>query len=121
MKVQELVVLGVTDSGAPFRPSDWADRLCGVVKIFGQEQRTGCAAYVTPMVASHMTCLLIDMRLQTSNPAAFEFLMNFARSNSLQMRNGREEARLDPVRSRDSVLSTGMPVGAVDRTGETVL
>jgi hypothetical protein len=96
-KHQELVILGVTEAGATFRPSDWAERLCGVVKIFGQEQRVNCASYVTPMVVSRMTCLLIDLRLQVVNPAAFEFVMSFARTNNLRLRNGRDEARMDSL------------------------
>ncbi len=68
-----------------------------MVKIFGLEQRISCASYVTPMVVSRMTCLLIDLRLQVINPAAFEFVMSFARTNHLKLRNGREEARMEPV------------------------
>ena len=32
--VKELLIKGVTRDGNSFRPSDWADRLCGVMAVF---------------------------------------------------------------------------------------
>jgi hypothetical protein len=30
----EFLIHGVTDHGKPFRPSDWSERLCGVMACF---------------------------------------------------------------------------------------
>lgn len=35
----EFVILGITLDGKPFRPSDWAERLCGVMSAFGGDRR----------------------------------------------------------------------------------
>ena len=37
--VVEFVIQGVTLDGKPFRPSDWAERLCGVMSAFGGDHR----------------------------------------------------------------------------------
>ena len=33
--IAEFVIQGLTNDGKPFRPSDWAERLCGVMSAFG--------------------------------------------------------------------------------------
>jgi uncharacterized protein DUF3579 len=92
---QEIIILGITDTGAVFRPSDWAERLCGVVSHFSRDQRIRYSPHVTPIVADGVKCVVIDARLQTSRPDAFEFLMGFARDNGLLLRGGRGEQRPD--------------------------
>ena len=91
----EIVIQGVTESGQTFRPSDWAERLCGVVSHFSGDQRLCYSPYATPIVADGIKCVVIDARLRTSRPDAFEFLIGFARDNDLLLRNGREEPRAD--------------------------
>ncbi len=39
----EFVIEGTTRDGKPFRPSDWAERLCGVTKL-AELQRVGDTA-----------------------------------------------------------------------------
>src|SRR5512146_2124975 len=34
-----VIIKGVTRSGRAFRPSDWAERLCGVLSTFGGDQQ----------------------------------------------------------------------------------
>jgi hypothetical protein len=84
----EIIILGVTETGAPFRPSDWADRLCGVMSIFGEDQRISYSPYVHPFLAEGHKCVRVDARLKALNPDAFEFLMGFARDNELRLRPG---------------------------------
>jgi hypothetical protein len=81
----EIVILGVTETGSPFRPSDWADRLCGVMSIFGEDQRISYSPYVNPSVADGHKCVRVDTRLKALNPDAFAFLMGFARDNELRL------------------------------------
>jgi hypothetical protein len=81
----EIIILGVTQTGAPFRPSDWADRLCGVMSIFGEDQRISYSPYVNPSVADGHKCVRVDTRLKALNPDAFAFLMGFARDNELRL------------------------------------
>jgi hypothetical protein len=84
----EIIILGVTETGAPFRPSDWADRLCGVMSIFSEDQRISYSPYVHPFLAEGHKCVRVDARLKALNPDAFEFLMGFARDNELRLRAG---------------------------------
>ena len=32
-----IIIKGITQQGKPFRPSDWAERLCGVMRCFEQD------------------------------------------------------------------------------------
>jgi hypothetical protein len=100
----EIVILGVTQTGAPFRPSDWAERLCGLVSQFSRDRRIRYSPYVTPVVAEGVKCVVIDMRLKTSKPEAFAFLMGFARENGLVLRVGRAETRQQEADVREDSL-----------------
>ena len=33
------IIVGLTKEGRKFRPSDWAERLCGVMSAFGAEHK----------------------------------------------------------------------------------
>jgi hypothetical protein len=33
----DFIIQGLTSKGKPFRPSDWADRLCGIMARFNPE------------------------------------------------------------------------------------
>ena len=35
----EIVIQGITASGEKFRPSDWSDRLCGMMSVFGEDRQ----------------------------------------------------------------------------------
>jgi hypothetical protein len=90
---QEIVIVGVTLTGQTFRPSDWAERLCGCMSLFGEDQRINYSPYLRPIISAGIRCAVIDRRLEDANPEAFKFLMSFARDNELQMREGRHEIR----------------------------
>jgi hypothetical protein len=96
---RELVILGITESGKTFRPSDWAERLCGVMTLFDPTHGIGFSPYVRPIISHGMKCVLIDLRLERLEPAAFDFLLAFARDNELKVRRGRDQARPDAVAS----------------------
>jgi len=88
---REIVIIGITESGSPFRPSDWAERLCGVVSLFEEEQRMSYSPFVRAALADGVRCVAVDVRLVELNPAAFEFLLGFARDNELHVRHPEEE------------------------------
>jgi hypothetical protein len=88
---REIVIIGITESGSPFRPSDWAERLCGVVSLFEEEQRMSYSPFVRAALADGVRCVAVDVRLVELNPAAFEFLLGFARDNELRVRHPEEE------------------------------
>lgn len=88
-KVDEFVIKGLTLEGKPFRPSDWAERLCGVMSAFGSDGRMQYSPYVYPITALGLKCVVVDVQLGEIEPMAYNFLVNFARENELQVRDGR--------------------------------
>jgi hypothetical protein len=91
--IAEIVILGVTTRGEVFRPSDWAERLCGCMSLFGEDQRISYSPYLKPIIASGVKCVVVDRRLEQMNADAFNFLMTFCSDNELQLRQGRDEIR----------------------------
>ena len=88
-EVVEFVIRGETLDGKPFRPSDWAERLCGVMSAFGGDHRMAYSPFVHPITANGVRCVVVDARLESIEPMAYRFLLNFAKDNELQTRNGR--------------------------------
>ena len=89
----EVVIRGVTLDGKPFRPSDWSERLCGVLSVFGTERVLEYSPYVQPINSGGVKCVVVDRRLAEIEPMAYHFLLNFAKDNELQVRPGRTAGR----------------------------
>lgn len=89
VEVVEFVIAGVTLDGKPFRPSDWAERLCGVMSAFGGDHRMQYSPFVHPVTANGVRCVVVDLRLEQVEPMAYRFLLAFAKDNELQVRDGR--------------------------------
>jgi hypothetical protein len=93
MHVPEIVILGMTEAGRAFRPSDWAERLCGMMSVFSEDRHLSYSPYLKPVVAEGMNCVVVDCRLEAIDPAAFKFLLEFARDNELKTRPGRDPGK----------------------------
>jgi hypothetical protein len=89
----ELVIQGISLDGKAFRPSDWAERLCGVMSAFGGDHRMQYSPYVHPITSNGIRCVVVDRRLEQIQPMAYRFLLNFAKDNELQVRDGRAAER----------------------------
>jgi len=94
-KPREFFIHGVTASGRPFRPSDWAERLCGVMASYrpgglanGRDAYIGYSPYVRPTLVGGVRCVVVDERLRDLERMAFDFVMNFARDNDLPVYEG---------------------------------
>lgn len=87
----DFIVQGLTSAGGPFRPSDWADRLCGIMSRFhpdgshGVDQHLRYSPYVTPALIEGVRSVLVDGRLHALEPLAYLFLRDFARDNDLRI------------------------------------
>jgi hypothetical protein len=103
--IVEFVIQGTTLDGKPFRPSDWAERLCGVMSAFGGDHRMQYSPYVHPVTASGVRCVVVDVRLEDIEPMAYRFLLSFAAENELKTRDGRVADRTE--------------LAKVQRTGDT--
>ena len=88
--VKEVFIQGVTLGGKTFRPSDWADRLCGVMSPFrpGGPQPGSHLTYspwCIPTMINGVRCVVVNVALRDAEPMAWDFAINFAKDNELQM------------------------------------
>ncbi len=86
-------IQGMTEDGKKFRPSDWPERLCGVLASIGPcaskpNARLKYSIYVRPIMHGDLRCVVVDERLRTVAPMAFDFVMNFAKDNRLMITEG---------------------------------
>ncbi|MCC2596709.1 DUF3579 domain-containing protein [Pusillimonas sp. MFBS29] len=87
--VQQLVIHGLTLDGQRFRPSDWAERLAGVMSQFrpagSMRDHLTYSPYVVPVVLDGIRCVVVDRRLRDLEPLAWKFVCDFASDNKLQL------------------------------------
>ena len=87
----EFFILGLTSDGRQFRPSDWAERLCGVMACFGPQGVKGrnhhlkYSTYVRPTVLNGTKAVVVNAALRDFEPLAYHFVVNFAKDNDLQV------------------------------------
>lgn len=81
--------MGVTRDGRTFRPSDWAERLAGVMSSFrpGGAQPGSHLSYspwCLPTVVNGIKCVVVNAALRQTEPMAWDFVINFAKDNNLE-------------------------------------
>jgi hypothetical protein len=87
----EFFILGMTNGGRQFRPSDWAERLCGAMTCFDQDSSGGrnshlkYSPYVRPTVVNGTKAVVVSRALQQVEPLAYHFVVDFAKDNDLQV------------------------------------
>ncbi|MEW5943787.1 MAG: DUF3579 domain-containing protein [Pseudomonadota bacterium] len=88
----EIIIQGITKSGRTFRPSDWAERLSGVMSTVGADNRMSYSPYVRPVTVNGVKGVWVDKKLQEVDARAYNFLLAFARDNELQVLDSDEAA-----------------------------
>ena len=96
--VKEFVIVGVTEDGKTFRPTDWAERLAGVMSQFrpGGAQRgnhLGYSPWCLPSVRGETKCVVVHHDLREHDVLAWDFCIGFARDNKLRTEVGRDQRR----------------------------
>lgn len=81
---EEWLILGITPDGRPFRPSDWAERLCGVLAYY-KNGRWVYSNHAHPVIRQGQMGILVETILNDINPNAYKFIMDFACDNSLKV------------------------------------
>ncbi|MGA0572477.1 DUF3579 domain-containing protein [Variovorax sp. VNK109] len=86
----EVFIQGVTQDGKTFRPSDWAERLAGVMCQFrpGGAQPGSHLSYspwCVPTTLDGVKCVIVNRELREAEPMAWDFVLNFARDNNLKV------------------------------------
>jgi hypothetical protein len=90
-RADEFIILGVTSKGRQFRPSDWAERLCGVMSCFrpagsgGRNAHIKFSPYVYPTNMNGVKAVVVNNALKSVEPLAYHFVVNFAKDNDLQV------------------------------------
>jgi hypothetical protein len=93
---KEVFILGITQDGRTFRPSDWAERLAGVMSSFrpGGAQpgsHLNYSPWCIPTVIDGTKCVIVNRDLRDYEPMAWDFVINFAKDNDLKVSEGRFE------------------------------
>lgn len=87
---ERIAIQGLTSDGRVFRPSDWADRLAGVMSPFrpGGAQADSHLSYspwCVPTVIDGIKSVVVRTELRQAEPMAWDFVINFARDNDLRV------------------------------------
>jgi hypothetical protein len=88
---REFIIQGITSDGKQFRPSDWAERLCGVMARFRPEGSGGPNAhlqyspYVRPTMLDGIRSVVVNEDLRNIEPLAYHFVIDFAKDNDLHV------------------------------------
>ena len=92
IKPRQVFIQGITKDGKPFRPSDWAERLAGAMSCFrpggvqgGIGAYIGYSPYCVPRLIDNVKCVIVSEALKDIEPMAWDFVMNFARDNELNV------------------------------------
>ena len=80
--LDELIIEGITVSGSKFRPSDWVERICGMLAGFKRHKVT-YSNYLRPLVYKNVNCVAVKKQLEGDLPDIFAFIMQFATDNKL--------------------------------------
>jgi len=91
-KPRQFFIQGLTKDGRTFRPSDWSERLAGAMSCFrpgggmgGIGAFIGYSPYCVPQLVDGVKCVIVSEALKDLEPMAWDFVMNFARDNDLQV------------------------------------
>ena len=87
---KELFIQGITSEGKTFRPSDWAERLAGVMSQFRPGgaipgSHLSYSPWCVPTTMNGVKCVVVNRDLRDYEPMAWDFCLNFARDNNLQV------------------------------------
>jgi hypothetical protein len=85
MSVRKIIIIeGVTESGETFRPSDWAERMCGGFCEI-HNRRIFYSPLLYPIMKNGNKSIILDPQLKESNSELYESIMEFAKTNKLKI------------------------------------
>jgi len=88
---KKIIIQGITPEGQTFRPSDWAERMSGVLASF-KNKRIYYSPLLQPSVNEEgLKCILLDPNLKESSPHVFEAILDFAKRNNLNICDENQE------------------------------
>jgi len=78
-----LIIQGETSDGRKFRPSDWAERMSGMLSTFDKNHRIHYSHKLRPVNHEGKKCIVLYKSLEDSHPAIFHQIIDFASRNNL--------------------------------------
>lgn len=78
------VLIGLRPDGSKFRPSDWAERMCGTLCTF-RNRRIYYSPLLRPAVRDGIKCVIVDSHLIAEHPEVHKQVFEFAENNALQV------------------------------------
>ncbi len=104
---ERLIIEGYQEDGRKFRPSDWIERISGMLATYGPDHRLAYARHVRPCIIQGEKCLVVERELCREDREAFDFILNFARSNHLRVQEDRRTRALPVAEERREEETAG--------------
>ena len=82
----EIVIIGTTAAGTFVRLSDWAERLCGMMSVSGEDRHPSCSPYLNPVVSAGVRCVVVVRELATDRTSLPDSGPGLQRDNELKLR-----------------------------------
>ncbi len=73
IQADDIIIHGTTSNGKVFRPSDWAERLCGILSSFNKDHRLSYHEWVHPVLIDKVRCVAISAQLENIDPGMSVF------------------------------------------------
>jgi hypothetical protein len=83
MAEDKLVISSMMENGNKFRPSDWIERISSTLASFHVDNRLRYSQGVQPCIIDGEMCLVVARWLETVDPMAYRYVMDFALANRL--------------------------------------
>ena len=81
-----IIIESFKKDGSIFRPSDWMERLSDSIGTFESDRRRHYAKECKPGFINGEKCLIVDNSLETSDKIAYNYIMDFVKSNDLRQK-----------------------------------
>ena len=86
LSANKIIIEGVTLDGHKFRPTDWAERMCGSLSSF-RDRRMTYSPLLRPIMLDGNNCVSMDIELKNAHPSMYNYVLEFAKENNLKVRN----------------------------------
>lgn len=110
MAENDLVISSVLENGSKFRPSDWIERLSSTLASFQVDHRLRYSQGVQPCMIDGVPCLVVARWLEATDRLAYDFVMDFAKSNQLCIQQDRRTG--ERALQKDALLASVLPKSA---------
>ncbi len=89
IQLDELVILGVTETGDVFDIPDWIERLCGMLAVQLRDKRISYSDYLKPAHINGYPAVILLNSLAKDDAESFAVVTQFINDNKLETRPGR--------------------------------